>query len=149
MGKLADMFRGVTLAQDQKRQILALDQEYENMKAQIQKLEAENLKLQAEINPTKRELERVTQEKARHGVSPLDEISEKILIALSELPPNGDATANNLASHLGLNVQVIQFHLDELDSTKHANAIYIMNRETGWTIDHEGRKYLIQRGLLK
>jgi predicted TIM-barrel fold metal-dependent hydrolase len=62
MGKLADAFRGVALPEQKKMQMLALDKKFSEMEAEINVLKAENLNLQAKVNPLEREVERLQKE---------------------------------------------------------------------------------------
>lgn len=61
MGQIANFFgqQKITLALQQKQQMLALDAEFETCKLQMTVLKAENLQLRAEVNPLKREIDRL------------------------------------------------------------------------------------------
>lgn len=79
MGKIANLFSGqsITLSQQQLRQMLLLDQEFEALEAKVKVLEAENLKLRAEVNPLKQKVDRLQKQvqqsdSAVHANNPLD-----------------------------------------------------------------------------
>lgn len=77
---------GFHIGQEQKRQILTLDREFEEMESKIKVLEAEKLSLQAKVHPLeekiKRLQEQVKEKSAAQSHERLDEVSEKILIAV-------------------------------------------------------------------
>ena len=59
MGKIADCIRGVALPEQKKIKVLALDQEFSDMEAEIKTLKSENLHLRAQVKPLEREIERL------------------------------------------------------------------------------------------
>lgn len=61
MGRIASLFgaQSITLPQQQLKQMLALDHQFEALESKVKALEAENLKLRAQVNPLKKEVERL------------------------------------------------------------------------------------------
>ncbi len=76
MGKILDAFKDTALSITKKRQVARLDKQFSDQAAQIQALKDENLKLRAEVNPLRRELE-----------------AEKNKNALLMAPPHPDASS--------------------------------------------------------
>jgi hypothetical protein len=74
MGVVADFFReqSIPLAEQPKKKMLALDRQFDALKAERDALKAENLKLQAQVNPLKREVERFKQQEkaSSSGIDP-------------------------------------------------------------------------------
>jgi len=62
MGKIADAIRGCALPQQKTTKLLTLDREFEQMESKINVLEAKNLKLQAQVNPLQREIDRLKEQ---------------------------------------------------------------------------------------
>ena len=69
MGKIADAIRGSALPEQNRKKLLALDREFVEMEMEIQTLKAQNLNLQAKINPLERKINglknQIKQEPAR------------------------------------------------------------------------------------
>ena len=57
MGKISDLFHGITLPQKARTNVLVADKLFSDLQSKIQILESENLTLQAQVNPLKRENE--------------------------------------------------------------------------------------------
>src|SRR5580698_5801636 len=92
MGKLATLIREqhVSLPTEQRRQMLALDSEFEDMEAQITVLQAQNLKLQAQVNPLERKVQQLTEQiqhmqadAAAVRPEPLEPNTEKLLLMIA------------------------------------------------------------------
>jgi len=64
MGRLANFFseQSIPLAEQPKRKMLSLDQQFENMETKIQTLETENLHLNAQVKPLERRIEQLQQQ---------------------------------------------------------------------------------------
>lgn len=59
MGKLASALRNVAMGEDARRQVVSLDKEFSETTAELQAVQAENLRLQALVNPLQREVEQL------------------------------------------------------------------------------------------
>jgi predicted nucleic acid-binding Zn-ribbon protein len=59
MGKIADTTRSWSLAQEQRRQILAFDVELEDAQEKVRLLQAQVLDLDKQVQPLKRDVERL------------------------------------------------------------------------------------------
>lgn len=72
MGRVADFFKAqnISLAIQQRQQMLALDREFMEMESQIQELNSQCLKLQAQVHPLEREIERFKQQQANRDARP-------------------------------------------------------------------------------
>ena len=57
MGKIADALRGVVMPEQKRIQVLSLDQQFSDLEAENKALKLENTKLQAQVNPLKREVD--------------------------------------------------------------------------------------------
>ena len=115
MGKIADAIRGAPLPEQNRKKLLALDQEFVNMEAEIQALNSKNLHLQAQVNPLEREVQRLKNEiekNATHDQDRLDELSEKILIVVanSNMP-----IREKIIQHLQLSQAKGELHFDILE----------------------------------
>lgn len=75
----------------------------------------------------------------------LDEVKEKILIFLSN---RDDAEVEQVAHGVSVGVPVAQFHLDEMQEALMVRAAYAIDSPVYWSLDHEGRGYLIKHGLI-
>src|ERR1700735_3826822 len=88
LGTLAGF--GISLPQEPKRAILALESEFEQMESQITALKAENLNLQAQVNPLQKQVDRLNQRikefegKKTEQTNLLDKKAEKLLLAIAQ-----------------------------------------------------------------
>lgn len=75
----------------------------------------------------------------------LEEAKVRILL---ELAKQERSYAEQISRTLGIGIQVVQYHLEELQNDELAAAYYFMGGPTEWGLDHEGRKYLVRNGLI-
>lgn len=109
------------------------------LESEKQGFELDNLKLKEKM----RDLEHQLAE--RHGQR-LEEVREKLLIALS---PGQEAIAAQIAQALGIGEQLATFHLEELAKTRFVSAArFYTGRPTIWKLAQDGRGYLVNHGLL-
>lgn len=112
-----------------------LNLQYAELKTQYDKIKDENAELKREIS--------------KHRSDALPEDAEKILIALADVASNDGETARVIAESVKLSEVKTQYHLGELALKNLVRAGYAMQSETYWALTQEGRKYLMQRDLLK
>ena len=75
----------------------------------------------------------------------LEEIKVNILRLLAKHPSITDELISREAA---INVQLIKFHLTELEKMKLIHGGYSTMSATKWSLKHEGRAYLVKHGLL-
>lgn len=123
----------------------ALEQKLVASSLRVSELESENQSLHADLEKAKVEIQnlKALSEKA-HGNS-LDEIEEKILVALSN---HEELDAGQISRLLGIGAQIATFHLDELQQKKMVADYYTVGSPVSWGLIHNGRAYLVRRGLL-
>ena len=85
--------------------------------------------------------------------SRLEDMKEKILVALAT---HEELSEEAMAMLLSAGKQVLAFHLEELRKRNFVYASHTMGSEwsgdpprTDWSIQHAGREYLIRRGMLQ
>jgi DNA-binding transcriptional ArsR family regulator len=108
----------------------------EKLKSDIEHLQKENEKLRSKIQES--------EQSAVHG-NLLDKVKTNILVALTKQDWN---YAEHISRSLGISIQVVQFHLDELQNKNMVCASYSVVDAAEWSLDHEGRRYLIENGLI-
>lgn len=149
MGKVASFFsaQSITLSQQQKRQMLALDQEVSDMESQIKVLEAQNLKLQAQVNPLEREIQRLQQKLDENSLPPksVSPIQLEFLQVLNKCP---NTTTDEFAEAFNMTGEAAKFHLDLLHKIKFVDSRWDYEGEH-WYLMHAGRSYLHEKDLLK
>jgi hypothetical protein len=62
LGKIRDLFNGITLPQQTKTQVLVADKLFSELEARTQDLESQLLHARADVNPLKRENERLKEQ---------------------------------------------------------------------------------------
>lgn len=152
MGKISDAFKDTTLPIETKKKVIALDKEFSEQQSQIQVLESANLKLQAEVNPLKREIERLNNQIQGVHSQRLDKTAEEILVFISR---HENFTAPQVAQATGVSEQLATYHLEELKKHELIDAQYTMGNDftgarprTSWHIKQPGRAYLVSHKLI-
>jgi hypothetical protein len=110
-------------------------------------LESETSKLREQVRALSvrvAELERTAPRDGR-----LEEVRERILVLLARLPTGNRVMAAEVARSAGIGEQVARFHLDEMKEASMVNAAYFTTGRIDWSLGPEGRRYLIENGLLK
>src|SRR6267154_3786544 len=143
MGKFADFFReqSITLDGQKKVKMLSLDREFEEMKAERDRLKTENLHLRAQVEPLQRDVDRLKERVEQNKTSELDELTEKMLQVIANNP---ELSKDELFSHFNLSEAKGDYHLDILRGKKfalYANYLTHSHRATA-----DGRAYLAKRG---
>jgi predicted ArsR family transcriptional regulator len=72
---------------------------------------------------------------------------EKIKILL-ELAKQERSYVEQISRALRIGIQIVQFHLDELQNGEMVAASYSMGGPTEWCLDYEGRRFLVRNGLI-
>src|SRR6266516_963026 len=148
MGRVADFFveQNIALALQQKKKMLALDNEFSALEAKVKVLEAEKLHLEAEINPLKREVERLKNQAKQKSASHerLDEITEKMLLDIA----NSAGVKAEVISNAGLSHAKGEYHFDILVARRLiARGLQRMGLSF-YNATPEGRKYLVDHKLI-
>jgi predicted transcriptional regulator len=137
MGKLADTLRDVALPPGKKNQVLALDREFEDLKASERKVVAANVKLRASALPAGRTPVNPKNEIGHEEASVAD-ITEKILAIIA----NSETPKDSIIESMGLTIAIGDRHIDVLLGKQyivqsHATTAGVFYRATA-----EGRAYL-------
>jgi hypothetical protein len=150
MGRVSGVLKamGFHLAQDQKRQILALDEEFSAMETQITTLNAENLDLRAQVKPLEREVERLKKqvEQKKAPAHALEQTEVDMLKALSSV--RGGLTSPQFAQRLGLHPARVEHFLHLLLEKDLILAILAMGGHARYELSHNGNAYLVKNGLV-
>jgi superfamily II RNA helicase len=148
MGKIADAIRGTALPEQNKKKLLKLDQEFEQMEAKLQSLNSENLKLRAQVNPLEREVERLNKQIKKtvtHQNNKLDHLSETILVDIA----NGNRIVREqYIRNRQLDLAKGQYHFDVLVEKKFIVAVTALPLGVVFSATPQGRKYLARHNLL-
>ena len=134
----------IALAEDK---YAALGQKLALSESRVVELESEKKALQFEAVNLRQEIQRhqdAAQNKISHS-NHLQDVEEKLLQFLCE---NEDVPTSQIARSLDKHLQLITLHLTNLAKTRFVVASYNAVKETEWAIDHAGRAYLVQHGLL-
>lgn len=134
MGWLADLLKEIPSAARYKVELEQLAREHTALKEENATLKATLEKANAELAAS------------RLGASDLDPEKERILRLLSErdrLAPQA------IASACGIGLELANFHLEELFESNHVTNVLIIGEGAYYSLDQNGRRYLVARGLLK
>ena len=148
-GSAAILKERISLAEDKyaalEQKLVASTLRAETAELRVNNLESENQRLNIDLERAKIEIQNLKKLTEQVHGSRLEEIKEKLLQLLAA---RQDSKSQQLAHALGVNDQLITFHLTELQDTEFVHASYFMNGGTEWPIAHEGRRYLVTHDLL-
>jgi len=109
----------------------------------IQQIETENQNLKYENEQLKKKIQ--TYEKSSHE-TPFDENKIKILLFLSKQQDR--LTAEYIAQSLNIGLQIVKFHLEELEKYNMVHGALYIGSPRDWLLVQEGRRYLIENKLI-
>jgi hypothetical protein len=110
----------------------------------IRKLEFEKQSFELDNFKLKGRVAKLEEQLVEHHEQRLEEVKEKILLFLANNP---EATKHQLAHGLGIGSEVAELHIEELESKQIIYGLYSMISDATYSLDQEGRSYLIKHGL--
>jgi beta-phosphoglucomutase-like phosphatase (HAD superfamily) len=127
----------------------ALDDKAKGLQLQVERLQADNARLVEENTKLK-----ASQIPKPTAPAVLEEVKERLLVVAANSSSSRSSSTRDLATAVGCSENVAEFHLTELERSKLMGVAYSMStawNEGGarWSINHEGRRYLMERGLLQ
>ena len=123
---------------------------YEALERANDALKIEVAALKAELDQAKREIQSLQELAVQKESDKLDEVQERILVALWNVPLGFDGPDVRLvAGELNISEQVAQFHLVDMERANLVDGSYSSVDPTTWRIGQRGRRYLISRALVK
>lgn len=133
-----------------------LREKLKDVEAELTKLQGENSRLDTDLKAKVAEVESLKTQLNSRADDDLAEEESAVLLALAKHPPNEEVQEGVIAQMAGVGVQVAAYHLENLRTKKLADAHHYAGlpsqgiyAETQWTLSHQGRGYLIKRGLLR
>ena len=124
----------------------ALEKKFSEAELHIKELESEKQGFELDNFKLKEKVANLEEQIAeRHGQR-LEEVKEKILLFLSNSP---EATIHQLAHQLGIGPEVAAFHIEEMESKEIVYGSHSTMTDATYSLDQEGRGYLIKHGLIK
>lgn len=119
-------------------------------KSKVKRLEGENDFLRSQLDTTLKQIHEAEDGKQSSHSSDSADGGVQLLLMLSTVPHNQDGpSVEDIAATVNMSVQVVQFHLDELQKKELVYAAYNMYDVTRWYLGTEGRAHLFKLGLLK
>lgn len=119
-------------------------EENDALKIKLMEIQSENERLEDYNKQLMIQAENLEKSRSSHNNS-LDKEKVEILMTLAN---QEWSLAKNIARSLGISIQVIQFHLDELENNEMVSSRLSMGEREEWTLNHEGRRYLIKNKLI-
>jgi chromosome segregation ATPase len=153
MGRILNLLtaNGVHLAQENKRQVLALDREFEDIEAKITTLQSENLNLQAKVNPLERKIEQLTDQIQRMqsgavvaGAEQLEPSAEKLLLTIA----NRGRIDGSFAALLKVTNAQADYYVSVLKRRGFIRYVHSYTGDSGFVATADGLEYLHRKGLL-
>lgn len=141
MGWIADLLKEIPSAARYKAELEEMGRENGILKEKVSALELDNKKLRQEI---RRRDDIIQKDKSHNDL--LEEDKIKILTFLSNQQDR--LTAQEISRSLGMNIQIVKFHLEELEKSRMVNGAIYSGAPRDWLLVQEGRRYLIENKLL-
>ncbi len=142
---------GFTLAQDQKRQILLLDKEFETCKAQVHTLTAERDALRAEVNPLKKEVERLKHQVEQKPQAAHARVHKPEPMEVEVMKFIGNQrTANSSDIQKGMNIHSVacELYLGKLLEAGLIEGGHVPMLGVMYSLTHKGNQYLVENKLV-
>ena len=127
------LFRDQLITADKKSALL--ESENGSLKTTVEQLTKKNEILRRKIQEYKQ---------SSHD-NLLDDIKVKILLFMTRYE---EVYVQNVAKNLEIGLQTAQFHLDELCDNEFVSYSLVIGESTTYFLDHGGRKYLVENGLI-
>lgn len=136
-----------------KERIALLNDKHAAVEAKVKELERTVSEQREQIDRLNGENSALKAAAAKPAAAPgdLDSLAQQLLIAVAE---SDGLYTRQLAAKVGCTEPVADFHLEEMLAAKLVSVGYTMKTSYGgggahWSARQEGRRYLMQRGLLK
>jgi DNA-binding transcriptional ArsR family regulator len=140
MGGIQDLLQEVPLAAVLRERVALADQKYEaalkqveELKQRVSDLERENAALRSRI--------------PRDGEAPLSKATERVLVHMFNAPEVDDRGVAAMAKALGMERNVLQYHLDRLNEAGMAHATASDASDIYWALEPKGRQHVVERNL--
>ncbi len=148
MGWIVDLLSEVPLSAVLREKVSQLESKYTALEAENKVLKSENADLRLKLDDARREVERLQKQADEKRVheSDLLEVQQRTLLLLAK---HGELEVEDIARLSGQSVEAAKYHVDELFHRHFVAWSSGDDIEPVWHLDHKGRGYLVQRGLLK
>jgi chromosome segregation ATPase len=127
-----------------------LDKEFSDKDAEIERLKADNLRLQAQVNPLQREVQQLKDQlvRATDDSNKLCEEEVQILRMIAEVGPKAHVNAAAVAGLLNLNDTKVTYFLKRLEENNYIHGSYASLGSTEYKLKHRGNEYLVRNHLV-
>jgi hypothetical protein len=125
-----------------KERIALAEDKYAALERKVKELSDENDRLRSENAELKGQIPAATSSEPVQ----VDETGEKILLLLAQHP---GMELPAIATQLKVAKDFAAFHVDELENAGLVHGSYSMMAAARYSLDQEGRRYLIKKGMLK
>ena len=133
MGWIADLLKEIPSAARYKAELELMEKENASLKA-------DNSRLKADLESSRKELVARTAPAAA-----LPDTKEKILVLVAH---HENATASRISGALSVSKGIVDLHLEDLRRAKFIETRYTMGEEPEHYVEQDGRRYLHGKGLL-
>ena len=128
-----------------KERIALANDKYEALERKATEFENKNKQLVTENKQLAERVRAFEQAAAQRDGERLESIREEILHILSK---ERGLKAVELAQNLSVSLELVQFHLTDLEEHRLVYPEYDPFGDAGWSLDQEGRRYLVRYALL-
>jgi uncharacterized small protein (DUF1192 family) len=148
MGRIADALRdGVSMPEQKRRQILALDREFVEMETQIQSLETKILHLEAKVNPLQREVERLKNQIEKKGATVHKLQSEEIEV-MKLIGEKRSCTSSDIQAAMSMHPVQTEHMLGQLLKSDYVEQEHVPMIGPMYSLSDSGNAYLVENKLV-
>ena len=149
MGRVADFFsaQGITLAIQQKQQMLALDKQFEAFESQVKVLQSENLKLRAEIEPLKKQVDGLKQEIEKQR-SPDHKLEQSEIDIMRFIGNKRGATSSDIQNGIGIHSVAAEHYLGRLRKSGYLDEQKVPMIGAWYSLSDKGNAFLMDNNLV-
>lgn len=143
MGILGDLERLINehaSASVLKERIALAEDKYAALERKVKELDEANAKLQRENTELSRRIP------PEHAAPQVEKLGDKVLEFLSQHP---DVCLAQIAQALGISKELAEFHVEDLENSNMISVSYSDMSPATYRLDHEGRRYLVNKGMLR
>lgn len=149
MGRVSGLLKamGFHLGEDQRRKIVALDRELDEMEAKVQSLETENLNLRAKVNPLERQVERL-QNQSQQKPAPAHLLEDTEIEMMKFIGNARSITAADLRNGMHLHSVHVEHCLGRLKKSGHIDDDHVPMVGAMYSLTDKGNAYLVENRLI-
>jgi len=148
MGKIANLFneQKISLPIEQRKQMLALDREFDELESKVTTLNSECLHLRAQVEPLKKQVERLQHQLEKQGTG--DHDLEQNEIEMMKFIGNKQGTSKDIREGMNLHPVTAEHYLGKLLKAGYLEQSQVPMVGAWYALTDKGNAYLVKKNLV-